>query len=160
MDCGASVKESDLESCAEVLTSFVLFFATLACHDRRPTSEYFESRDEYLFNEMDFRLRLDSAVESDSFSESPCSSAEHSPNLAEKGRLNLGGSDAPDNDNDNVSDESGYSDDKDVISSSSSASDVGAPSTATQLVALSASSLPSSALKVPFLMAEEFTLNL
>jgi len=127
---------------------------------RRPTSEYFESRDEYLFNEMDFRLRLDSAVESDSFSESPCSSAEHSPNLAEKGRLNLGGSDAPDNDNDNVSDESGYSDDKDVISSSSSASDVGVPSTATKSVALSASSLPSSAPKVPFLMAEEFTLNL
>lgn len=132
---------------------------------------------------MDFRLRLDSAVdsvESDSFSGgSPCSSAEHSPNLTEKSRLGASTStitttiassstlvidaaclddDTVDDDddddkaplmnllaedNDNVSDESGYADDKDAISSSSSASDVAV-----------------AALRVPFLMAEEFTLNL
>lgn len=113
--------------------------------------------------EIDFRLRLDSAVElleSDSFSgssPSPCSSADHSPNLADKGRLNLvtGGSPCDvvqafhmlaSEDNDNVSDESGYSDDKDVISSSSSASD--------------ASTVNKTTGKGGYAMAEEFTLNL
>lgn len=132
---------------------------------RRPTSEYIESRDEYLYDdEIDFRLRLDSAVEEllleseDSFNgTSPCSSsAEHSPNLAEgKGlhRLSLvaGGGGATGHllageDNDNVSDESGYSDDKDVISSSSSAS--------------SANSVKVTSGKETYTMAEEFTLNL
>ncbi|XP_045024133.1 uncharacterized protein LOC116923703 [Daphnia magna] len=127
---------------------------------RRPTSEYIESRDEYLYDEeeIDFRLRLDSAVEelleSDSFSgSSPCSSADHSPNLADKGRLNLVPSPCDQvqafhmlasEDHDNVSDESGYSDDKDVISSSSSVSDAGTVKTA----------------KGAYTMAEEFTLNL
>lgn len=127
---------------------------------RRPTSEYIESRDEYLYDEeeIDFRLRLDSAVEelleSDSFSgSSPCSSADHSPNLADKGRLNLVPSPCDDGqafhmlaseDHDNVSDESGYSDDKDVISSSSSASDASTVKT----------------VKGAYTMAEEFTLNL
>jgi hypothetical protein len=108
--------------------------------------------------EIDFRLRLDSAVEelleSDSFSgSSPCSSADHSPNLADKGRLNLVPSPCDDGqafhmlaseDHDNVSDESGYSDDKDVISSSSSASDASTVKT----------------VKGAYTMAEEFTLNL
>ncbi|KAI9560883.1 hypothetical protein GHT06_011837 [Daphnia sinensis] len=127
---------------------------------RRPTSEYIESRDEYLYDEeeIDFRLRLDSAVEelleSDSFSgSSPCSSADHSPNLADKGRLNLVASPCDQvqafhllasEDHDNVSDESGYSDDKDVISSSSSVSEAGTVKTA----------------KGAYTMAEEFTLNL
>lgn len=110
--------------------------------------------------EIDFRLRLDSAVEelleTDSFSgSSPCSSADHSPNLADKGRLNLVNSpcDAAtqafhlmvSEDQDNVSDESGYSDDKDVISSSSSASDASNVKTIGKGV---------------YVMAEEFTLNL
>ena len=149
------------------LRSFILsaffhsFFFCYCC--RRPTSEYIESRDEYLYDEeIDFRLRLDSAVElleTDSFSESsPCSSADHSPNLADKGRLNLvtGAACGPcdgvqafhmlgSEDNDNVSDESGYSDDKDVISSSSSASD--------------ASTVKASK-GGGYAMAEEFTLNL
>ena len=110
--------------------------------------------------EIDFRLRLDSAVEelleSDSFSgSSPCSSADHSPNLADKGRLNLVPSGSPcddvqafhmlaSEDHDNVSDESGYSDDKDVISSSSSASETSTVKT----------------VKGAYTMAEEFTLNL
>jgi hypothetical protein len=47
-------------------------------------------------------------------------------------------------DHDNVSDESGYSDDKDVISSSSSASDASTVKT----------------VKGAYTMAEEFTLNL
>lgn len=109
--------------------------------------------------EIDFRLRLDSAVEelleSDSFGgSSPCSSADHSPNLADKGRLNLVTSPCDavqafhllvSEDNDNVSDESGYSDDKDVISSSSSASDASNVKTISKGV---------------YVMAEEFTLNL
>ena len=135
---------------------------------RRPTSEYIESRDEYLYDdEIDFRLRLDSeAVEllesdPDSFdsNSSPCCSADHSPHLTDKGRVTGGsGTDDPllvnssrHEDNDNVSDESGYSDDKDVISSSSS-------------VASATSSLAAkmaAAKGIPYgIIAEEFTLNL
>lgn len=130
---------------------------------RRPASEYAESREPFLYDdEIDFRLRLDSAVElleADSLCGSPCSSAEHSPNLADKARLSVvapgaAGEERPGQaydvaeDNDNVSDESGYADDKDVISSSSSASEprgvkAGGPSC-----------------RINYGMAEEFTLNL
>merc|ERR1712071_649107 len=117
---------------------------------RRSKAEYQQLREEHIYDEMLFRLRLESAVgellESDSFSgSSPCSSAEHSPNLADNGDVKFH--------EDNVSDESGYSDDKDVISSSSSASS-------------SASDVPETSKRLATgpigtcLMAEEFTLNL
>jgi len=133
---------------------------------RRTSSEYYQLRDEYLYDEMLFRLRLDSAVEllegdsTSSFSgsspSSPCSSADQSPNLADKANRLSSSMTNPNiidrtknfEDTDNVSDESGYSDDKDVISSSSSAS--------------SASSIkrPVGGGTSACLMAEEFTLNL
>lgn len=152
---------------------------------RRPTSEYIESREPFLYDdEIDFRLRLDSAVElleSDSFCGSPCSSADHSPNLADKSRHSLAA--APDDrhhasvqtsydiaeDNDNVSDESGYADDKDVISSSSTASDphgvVGGARKSGTAASVNTAALPStssvsSACRINYGMAEEFTLNL
>ena len=143
---------------------------------RRPTSEYIESQDEYLYDdEIDFRLRLDSeAVEllesdPDSFdsNSSPCcSSADQSPHLTDKGRVTGGCGDSVGcpgdpmmvasirrhEDNDNISDESGYSDDKDVISSSSSASVVSASCSLAKMAA---------AKGIPYgIIAEEFTLNL
>ncbi len=124
---------------------------------RRPTSEYIESRDEYLYDDgINFRLRLDSAVaeelllESDSFAGSTSSSADHSPNLADKaGRLTLNDSEAAEahptplirEDHDNVSDESGYSDDVKDASEGTKLINVATP-------------------KGPYTIAEEFTLNL
>ena len=152
---------------------------------RRPTSEYIESRDEYLYDdEIRFRLRLDSAVEelleSDSFpSSSPCSSADHSPNLADKaGRLNLvsvNGDPTVETfvvghlltrqDHDNVSDESGYSDEvKDVISSSSTASEPAGDNNnhhhSSHSSSVKPTATPTTSVKGPYSMAEEFTLNL
>lgn len=133
-----------------MITNFILIF-------RRPTSEYIESRDEYLYDDgINFRLRLDSAVaeelllESDSFAGSTSSSADHSPNLADKaGRLTLNDSEAAEahptplirEDHDNVSDESGYSDDVKDASEGTKLINVATP-------------------KGPYTIAEEFTLNL
>lgn len=127
---------------------------------------------------------MEELLESDSFpGSSPCSSADHSPNLADKaGRLNLVAVNDEDppvqtfvvghlltrQDHDNVSDESGYSDDvKDVISSSSSASEPAgsdnnnhSSSSVKSTAVLTTTMATTAAVKGPYSMAEEFTLNL